>query len=62
MVTKEFMDAAAQMAGLPIPAEYAEGVRANLERMQEMARPLMELAIPDELESAAVFHPGALEP
>jgi hypothetical protein len=52
---------AAEMAGLPVPAEYADGVRANLERMREMARPLMAVAIPDEVESAAVFEPGVCE-
>jgi hypothetical protein len=52
-----FMETAAEMARLPIPADHAEGVRANLERMREMAKPLMAYSILDEIESAQVFEP-----
>ena len=57
MLESGFMEAAAEMAGLPIAAEHAEGVRANLERMREMAKALMAYAIPDETEPAQVFEP-----
>jgi hypothetical protein len=57
-----FAEHAAEMAGLAIPAENADGVRANLERMREMAKPLMAVAIPDNVESAAVFEAGVFEP
>jgi hypothetical protein len=57
-----FAEHAAEMVGLAIPAENVEGVRAHLERMREMAKPLMALAIPDDVESAPVFEPGVFEP
>jgi hypothetical protein len=57
-----FLETAAEMAGLAIPAENVEGVRTNLERMREMAKPLMSVSIPDEVESAPVFEPGVFEP
>ena len=57
-----FAEHAAEMAGLAIPAENVEGVRAHLERMREMAKPLMAVAIPDDVESASVFEPGVFEP
>lgn len=57
-----FVEAAAEMVGLPIPAEHIEGVSANLERMREMAMPLMAFSIPDDVESAPVFEPGVFEP
>ena len=56
------METAAEMVGLTIPAENAEGVQANLERMREMAKPLMAYAIPDEVESAPVFEPEVFVP
>ncbi len=56
-----FMETTAEMAGLVIPAENAEGVRAHLERMREMAKPLMAVSIPDDVESASVFEAGVFE-
>ena len=50
------------MVGLAIPAENIEGVRVHLERMREMAGPLMAVAIADDVESAPVFEPGVFEP
>ncbi len=49
------------MVGLAIPEENIEGVRAHLERMREMARPLMAVVIPDDVESAPVFEPEVFE-
>jgi Protein of unknown function (DUF4089) len=62
LAENSFMETAAEMVGLTIPAENADGVRANLERMREMAKPLMAYSIPDEVESASVFEPGVFEP
>jgi delta 1-pyrroline-5-carboxylate dehydrogenase len=56
-----FAERAAEMAGLVIPAENIEGVQAYLKRMREMAKPLMAVAIPDDVESAPVFEPGMFE-
>ena len=57
----EFVDAAAAVIGLPIAAEHLEGVRGNFERMAQMAAPLLAVVIPDEVEAAHVFEPGAFE-
>jgi Protein of unknown function (DUF4089) len=57
-----FVESAAEMVGLSIPAEHVEGVSANLERMREMAMPLMAFSIGDDVESAPVFEPGVFEP
>ena len=62
VVESGFLETAAEMAGLAIPAENIDGVRAHLERMREMAKPLMAVAIPDEVESAPVFEAGVFEP
>lgn len=51
------MEAAASLIGLPIPAEYAEEVRKNLERAAIIAAPLLATPIAEEVESAAVFQP-----
>ena len=61
MAESGFLETVAEMVGLAIPAENIEGVRAHLERMREMARPLMAVAIPDDAESASVFEPGVFQ-
>jgi uncharacterized membrane protein len=57
-----FAEHVAEMVGLAIPAENIEGVWAHLERMREMAKPLMAVVIADDVESAPVFEPGVFEP
>jgi hypothetical protein len=52
-----FMESAAEIIGLPIPTEFAEGVRMHLERIAQMAAPLLAISIPDDVESAPVFEP-----
>ena len=52
-----FVVAVAETAQLPIAADHVAGVVANLERMREMAEPLMAFSIPDDVESAQVFEP-----
>ena len=51
------MESAAEAIGLPIPAELAEGVRMHLERIAQMAAPLLAVSIPDDIESAPVYEP-----
>lgn len=60
-ISREFVDAAAAMVGLPIPENNAEGVRVNLERIAQMAAPLLAVTIPDEVEAAQVFAPMGVE-
>lgn len=54
---QEYVDAAAELVGLPIPAANAAGVRMNLERIAQIAAPLLAVTIPDEVEPAQVFEP-----
>ena len=53
----QFMESAAALVGLPIPAQNAPGVRVSLERIAQMAAPLLAVSIPNEIESAQVFEP-----
>jgi ketosteroid isomerase-like protein len=52
-----YIDVAAPLVGLPIPAQYREGVRRNIERSAQIARPLLEMALDEESEAAPVFIP-----
>ncbi len=52
-----YMESAASLIGLPIPAAYAEEVRQNLEQTAWIAAPLLATPLAEEIESAAVFHP-----
>jgi hypothetical protein len=52
-----YMHQAAAYIGLPIPSQYRDGVRLNLERSAMIARPLLEFVLHDDTESAAVFEP-----
>lgn len=57
LVPFSYIDVAAPMLGLPIPAEYREGVRQNLERATAIARPLLETLLDDDIETAPTFTP-----
>ncbi len=57
LVPVSYMDQASALIGLPIPEEYREGVRVNLERVAAIARPLLDFPIDDSVESAKVFLP-----
>jgi hypothetical protein len=46
-----------ELIDLPIPAENIEAVVANLERIESLARLVMEFELPDEIEIAPVFEP-----
>jgi len=52
-----YMESAAGLIGLQIPAEFAEGVRQNIERSAQIAAPLLAVSLPEEIESAQVFQP-----
>lgn len=52
-----YMESAAGLIGLQIPAEFAAGVRQNIERSALIAAPLLSTAIAEEIESAQVFQP-----
>ena len=56
-----FMDAAAKLAGLPVAAVHAAGVRMNLERIAQVAALLLAVSIPDDVEAATVFEPAGFE-
>ena len=51
------MESAASLIGLQIPAEYAEGVRQNIERSAQIAAPLLGFSLSEQTESAQVFQP-----
>ncbi len=55
LVPEDFMTHAAVQVGLPIPAEYRDGVRLNLERSRAIAEPLLALQLDGSVESATVF-------
>jgi hypothetical protein len=52
-----YMESAAGLIGLRIPAEYADGVRQNIERSAQIAAPLLGYSLSEEIESAQVFQP-----
>jgi ketosteroid isomerase-like protein len=56
-MAESYMHQAAAYVGLPIPSAFRDGVRLNLERSAVIARPLLEFALSDDIESAAVFEP-----
>lgn len=56
-----WMESSAAAIGLPIAAERVAGLRAHLERIAEMAAPLLARSIPDAIESAQVFEAGFAE-
>ncbi len=46
-----------ELIDLPIPAENLEGVVANLERIESLARLVMEFELDDTIEIAPIFEP-----
>ncbi len=53
----DYVDRAAAAVGLPIAAEHRPGVIVNFQRTSEVAKLVTEFAIPDDIESAAIFRP-----
>ena len=56
-VPSSYLEHAAALVRLPIPEQYREGVRINIERSAVIARPLLEAALDELTESAPVFQP-----
>lgn len=56
-IPTSYMDSAAGLINLKIPAEYANGVRENIERSALIAAPLLAYTLSEEIESAQVFEP-----
>ncbi|PZV08812.1 MAG: DUF4089 domain-containing protein [Leptolyngbya sp.] len=52
-----FVDQAALLIGLPIPAEYRQAVIDNFERIAAIAQIVTEFPLPDDIEIAPVFEP-----
>lgn len=57
LVPSGYLEQAAALVGLPIPPQYADGVRLNLERAAVIARSLFETALDETVEAAPVFQP-----
>jgi hypothetical protein len=52
-----YVDAMAQIVGLPIEPQYRDAVIANVERAAQIASLALAEPLPDDLESAPVFRP-----
>jgi len=55
LVPEFYMEHAAQQVGLPVPEEFREGVRKNIERAKLIAKPLLEFPLSAAIETAPVF-------
>lgn len=51
------VDQTAALIGLPIPANYRQGVIDNFERIAAIAQLVTEFSLPDDIELAPVFEP-----
>ncbi len=52
-----FVDQTARLIGLPIPADYRQGVIDNFERIAAIAHLVTEFPLPEDTEIAPVFEP-----
>ncbi|MBM0743203.1 DUF4089 domain-containing protein [Phormidium sp. CLA17] len=52
-----FVDQAAMLIGLPIPAEYRQEVIDNFERIGAIAQLVTEFPLPEDTEIAPIFEP-----
>jgi hypothetical protein len=52
-----WVDQMALLVSLPLQPEHRAGVVANFDRIQAIAQLVMELPLPDEVETAPVFEP-----
>jgi ketosteroid isomerase-like protein len=50
-----YIDLAAPLVGLSVPAEFRAGVQQNIERAAVIARPLLDYPLDDSVEAAPVF-------
>ena len=56
-VPPSYMDLASALVGMPIPAGNREQVQVNLDRVGQIAKPLLDYPIDDSIEPAPVFVP-----
>jgi hypothetical protein len=52
-----YVDAAAQLVGLPLDPAHRPGAVLNLGRIAQMAALVMEFSLPEETEPAPVYEP-----
>ncbi len=55
--TADYIDRVAASVGIPIAPEHRPGVIVNFRRTADVARLVMEFALPDDAESPAIFRP-----
>lgn len=52
-----YVDQMSAFLRLPIPPELRDGVIENVERVWQIAQPVIEFPLPDDLEAAPIFEP-----
>jgi hypothetical protein len=53
----EYVNQTASLLNLNLPDEYRDGVVANFERIQVIAKLVNEFPLPEDIEAAPVFEP-----
>ena len=53
----EYVDQMALLLDLQLPDEYRDGVVANFERIQTIAKLVNEFPLPENVEAAPIFEP-----
>lgn len=53
----EYVNQAASLLDFNLPDEYRDGVVANFERIQVIAKLVNEFPLPEDIEAAPVFEP-----
>lgn len=54
---RAYIDQAATVVGLPLPADYHQGVVENFERIAAIAQLILEFPLDEAIEIAPVFEP-----
>lgn len=60
--TLAYVHASARALNLPLDAARAQRVAAHLQRTAALVQPLMDLALPPELELAEIYQPNTASP
>lgn len=53
----EYVEQTALLLDLNLPEEYRDGVIANFERIQVIAKLVSEFPLPEDIEAAPIFEP-----
>ena len=53
----EYIEQTALLLGFNLPDEYRDGVVANFERIQVIAKLVNEFPLPEDIEAAPIFRP-----